>query len=61
MAKDERLNILVRRAPIQDTVAEKVQRLRWLRLAQECAKLQLSAEQAAAEEWFCSEAEWLKA
>ncbi len=43
---------------IQDAVAEKLQRLRRVRLAQECAKLQPSAEQAAAEEFFSSEAEW---
>lgn len=42
---------------IQDAVAEKVQRLR-MRLAQECAKLQRPAEQAAAEEFFRGEAEW---
>jgi metal-responsive CopG/Arc/MetJ family transcriptional regulator len=43
---------------IQDAVAEKVQRLRRMRLAQECAKLQRPAEQAAAEDFFRSEAEW---
>lgn len=43
---------------IQDAVAEKLQRLRRVRLAQECAKLQRSAEQAAAEELFRGEAEW---
>jgi Arc/MetJ-type ribon-helix-helix transcriptional regulator len=43
---------------IQDAVAEKLQRLRRVRLAQECAKLQPSAEQAAAEERFQGEAEW---
>jgi len=43
---------------IQDAVAEKLQRLRRIRLAQECAKLQPSAEQAMAEEFFRGEAEW---
>lgn len=43
---------------IQDAVAEKLQRLRRTRLAQECAKLDRNAEQAAAEEWFQGEAEW---
>jgi Arc/MetJ-type ribon-helix-helix transcriptional regulator len=39
---------------IQDAVAEKLQRLRRVRLDQECAKLQPLAEQAAAEEFFPS-------
>ena len=43
---------------IQDAVAEKLQRLQRARLAQECAKLQPRAEQAAAEERFQGEAEW---
>jgi Arc/MetJ-type ribon-helix-helix transcriptional regulator len=43
---------------IQDAVAEKLQRLRRVRLAQECAKLQPLAERAAAEERFHGEAEW---
>ena len=43
---------------IQDAVAEKLQRLRRVRLAQECAKLQRPVEQAAAEEFFHGEAEW---
>jgi uncharacterized protein len=43
---------------IQDAVAEKLQRVRQARLARECAKLQLSIEQAAAEELFRGEAEW---
>jgi len=43
---------------IQDAVAEKLQRLRRVRLSQECAKLQRPAEQAAAEEFFRGEAEW---
>ena len=43
---------------IQDAVAEKLQRLRRVRLAQECAKLKPSIEQAAAEERFQGEAEW---
>ena len=43
---------------IQDAVAEKLQRLRRIRLARECAKLQRPVEQAAAEEFFRAEAEW---
>jgi Arc/MetJ-type ribon-helix-helix transcriptional regulator len=43
---------------IQDAVAEKLRRLQHVRLAEECAKLQRSVEQAAAEEHFRSEAEW---
>jgi Arc/MetJ-type ribon-helix-helix transcriptional regulator len=43
---------------IQDAVAEKLRRMRRTRLAQECAKLQRPAEQAAAEEFFRGEAEW---
>jgi Arc/MetJ-type ribon-helix-helix transcriptional regulator len=43
---------------IQDAVAEKLQRLRRIRLAQECAKLQPAAERTAAEEHFQGEAEW---
>jgi Arc/MetJ-type ribon-helix-helix transcriptional regulator len=43
---------------IQDAVAEKLQRLRRVRLAQECAKLQPAAEQAMAEEFSPGEAEW---
>lgn len=43
---------------IQDAVAEKLQRLRRIRLAQECAKLDPAAEQTAAEELFTGEAEW---
>jgi Arc/MetJ-type ribon-helix-helix transcriptional regulator len=43
---------------IQDAVAEKLQRLRRVRLAEECAKLERPAEQAAAEESFQGEAEW---
>jgi len=43
---------------IQDAVAEKLLRLRRVRLAQECAKLQPSVERAAAEEFFQSETEW---
>ncbi len=43
---------------IQDAVAEKLQRLRRVRLARECAKLEPAAEQAAAEEFFRGEAEW---
>lgn len=43
---------------IQDAVDEKLQRLQRLRLARECAKLEPSTEQAAAEEIFSGEAEW---
>jgi hypothetical protein len=43
---------------IQDAVAEKLARLRRVRLARECAKLQSKAEQAVAEELFASEARW---
>lgn len=43
---------------IQDAVAEKLLRLRRVRLARECAKLQPSEERAAAEEFFQGEAEW---
>jgi Arc/MetJ-type ribon-helix-helix transcriptional regulator len=43
---------------IQDAVEEKLQRLRRIRLAQECAKLQPEAERAEAEEFFAGEAEW---
>jgi Arc/MetJ-type ribon-helix-helix transcriptional regulator len=43
---------------IQDAISEKLLRLRKIRLAQECAKLERSTEQAAAEEFFVGEAEW---
>jgi Arc/MetJ-type ribon-helix-helix transcriptional regulator len=43
---------------IQDAVDEKLQRMKRLRLARECAKLEPAAEQAAAEEFFQGEAEW---
>jgi Arc/MetJ-type ribon-helix-helix transcriptional regulator len=43
---------------IHDAVAEKLQRLRRVRLAQEDAKLQPRVEQAAAEEFLRGEAEW---
>jgi Arc/MetJ-type ribon-helix-helix transcriptional regulator len=43
---------------IQDAVAEKLQRLRRVRLARECAKLDPVAERAAAEEAFRGETEW---
>jgi len=43
---------------IQDAVAEKLQRLRRVRLAKECAKLQPSSERADAEELFRGETEW---
>jgi Arc/MetJ-type ribon-helix-helix transcriptional regulator len=43
---------------IQDAVVEKLDRLRRVRLAHECAKLQPPAERAASEERFASETEW---
>jgi Arc/MetJ-type ribon-helix-helix transcriptional regulator len=43
---------------IQDAVAEKLQRMRRVRLAQECAKLQPLAERTMAEERLSAEAEW---
>lgn len=43
---------------IQDAVGEKLRRLRRVRLARECAKLQRQDEQAGAEEFLTSEAEW---
>ena len=43
---------------IQDAIAEKLQRLRRVRLAEECMKLQRTEEQAAAEELFLGETEW---
>jgi Arc/MetJ-type ribon-helix-helix transcriptional regulator len=43
---------------IQDAVTEKLQRLGRVRLARECAKLQISAEQDAAEEFLQGEVEW---
>jgi hypothetical protein len=39
-------------------VAEKLPQLGRIRLIQECAKLQIPAEQAAAEEFFQGEVEW---
>jgi Arc/MetJ-type ribon-helix-helix transcriptional regulator len=43
---------------IQDAIAEKLQRLRRVRLAQECAKLDKAVEQAAADEFMPSETRW---
>jgi len=43
---------------IQVAVAEKLQRLRRVRLARECAKLKSEEERAAAEEQFAGEVEW---
>ncbi len=43
---------------IQDAVAEKLMRLRRIRLARECSKLKPEEEQTAAEELFVGEAEW---
>lgn len=42
----------------QDAATEKLQRLRRVRFAEECPKLQPGIEQAAAEELLCGEAEW---
>ncbi len=43
---------------IQDALAEKLARIRRVRLARECAKLRPAAEQGTAEEFLPSEAEW---
>ncbi len=43
---------------IQDAIAEKLLRLRRVRLASECAKLQRPRERAEAEEFFLGETEW---
>jgi Arc/MetJ-type ribon-helix-helix transcriptional regulator len=43
---------------IQDAVAEKLQRLRRVRLSRECAKLKPEEERAAAEEQLAGEVEW---
>jgi Arc/MetJ-type ribon-helix-helix transcriptional regulator len=43
---------------IQDALADKLQRLRRVRLARECAKLDRAEEQGAAEEFLPGEAEW---
>jgi Arc/MetJ-type ribon-helix-helix transcriptional regulator len=43
---------------IQDALAEKLERLRRVRLARECAKLDKDAERSAAEEFLPSEARW---
>lgn len=47
-----------RSSVIQDALAEKLQKLRRVRLAQECAKLDWVVEQAAAEELLPSEVPW---
>lgn len=47
-----------RSSVIQDAIAEKLDRLRRVRLATECSKLQRSTEQAEAEERFAGEVEW---
>jgi hypothetical protein len=41
-----------------ERIAEEYRRLGRVRLAQECAKLQIPAEQAAAEEFFQGETKW---
>jgi len=43
---------------IQDALAEKLEKMRRVRLARECAKLDPVAEQAAAEEFLSSETAW---
>lgn len=43
---------------IQDAVEEKLQRIRRVRLSQECAKLDRATEQAESEEIFSGESEW---
>lgn len=43
---------------IQDAIAEKLRKLRRVRLARECAKLDIAVERASAEELFASEAPW---
>lgn len=43
---------------IQDAIAEKLQKIRRVRLARECAKLDPAAERQAAEEFLPSEAPW---
>ena len=43
---------------IQDAVHEKLARLKRVRLAQECAKLDPAAEQAEAESFLAGEASW---
>ncbi|HEX6901186.1 MAG TPA: hypothetical protein VF789_15785 [Thermoanaerobaculia bacterium] len=43
---------------IQDTVTEKLRRLKRVRLTQECAKLQPTSEKIETEERLQGEAEW---
>lgn len=43
---------------IQDALAEKLGKMRRVRLARECAKLDAAVEQAAAEEFLPSETSW---
>lgn len=43
---------------IQDALAEKLEKIRRVRLARECAKLDPAVEQAAAEEFLPSETAW---
>jgi len=43
---------------IQDALGEKLRRIRHVRLAEECAKLDKAAEQSAAEASFSGEAPW---
>ena len=59
------LDALVRRGAsasrsklIQDAVREKLERLKRVRLAQECAKLSPETERAEAEQWLRGESAW---
>lgn len=47
-----------RSSVIQDALSEKLQKLRRVRLARECANLDKDAEQAAAEDLFAGETQW---
>lgn len=47
-----------RSSAIQNALTEMLQRLRRVRLARECSKLDPAEEQEAAEELFAGEAEW---
>lgn len=43
---------------IQDAVREKLQRLKRVSLAEECARLEPAVERAEAEQWLSGEAAW---
>ncbi len=47
-----------RSSVIQDALADKLERLRRVRLARECAKLDRAAERGAAEEFLAGEPQW---